>query len=178
MGGRFEPRVSNTASVDVMATWCATRSRIVSRTSGPSTSTLFSIYAKFARRPGHSSGFLPESDGAKMPRDFEPMSVSVDDGRFQLIRREVVVCLERGHALGGPIIHRARRVVRIRKRVHLDSEAAFALEVGASHVEFWSGQQSRVDLSLQFQVGVRLYAARSPRRRHAASQIETRSAIR
>ena len=68
--------------------------------------------------------------------------------------------------------------VRIRKRVHLDGEGAFALEVGASHVELGSGQRARVDLSLQFEVGVRLQAARSPRRGHAACQVETRSAVR
>ena len=36
-------------------------------------------------------GRLSESDGAKMPGDFEPVGVSVVDGRLQLGRREVVV---------------------------------------------------------------------------------------
>src|SRR5271155_5206426 len=112
-----------------------------------------------------------------MPGEFEPVRVSMVDGRLQLIGGEIVVGLKGSRALGRPIIHGARSIVRIRKRVHLNREAALAFEIGAGHVELGSRQGPRVDESLQFEVRVRLQAARGSRRRYAAREVQTRSAV-
>jgi hypothetical protein len=64
-----------------------------------------------------------------MPGDFKPADVRVTDRHLQLIRCDVVVGLERGHAFGSPVVHGASCVVSIGQLMHLKRECALAFEV-------------------------------------------------
>ncbi len=57
-GGRLPLKASNTASVLVIATWCATRSAIISRMGCPPISS-FPISPRVTPCEGHTSGCLP-----------------------------------------------------------------------------------------------------------------------
>ena len=75
-----------------------------------------------------------------MPRHLDAVLVRVVDGRLQLLGRDVHVGLERRHALSGPVVDRARGVVRTREGMQLraDRRCAFEVRPGEKELRPWN----------------------------------------
>ncbi len=119
-----------------------------------------------------------ETDRAQVARHFRSARMRGGDRRAEHRRRQVVVRLEVVDALVEPEVHRLRRILRARQRVHLRRERAFAFEVRARHVHLGSGGLARLDPLAHFEIRVRLDRPGRADRRHTAREVETREAER
>ena len=151
-GTRLGDDSSNTSSVDVIATLCATISLNVRCTSGLLMSSapysivslalrtdvglLAAVYSVFVSSPC-SSWSMPKRDGfaeadrAEMRGHLHAVLVRFVDRGAEIGARDLRVRLEPRHALLGPVAHHAARVVRAGERMHRARPDARALQIRA-----------------------------------------------
>ena len=109
-----------------------------------------------------------------MPRHFHAVRVRGFDRRAQFFRRDVLVGLERRHALRNPEFHRAARIFGIGELMHLEGEGSRAFQVRPGDVNLGAGHLPVIRVAFELEIRIRLDASRGSNRSHASRQIQPR----
>src|SRR5258708_2219206 len=114
---------------------------------------------------------LTKADGAEMAGDLQPARMRSINGRLKFRAGNEHIGFERTRAFVGPIVNGFAGIVRPAELMELRDESCGSFKIRRSHIDLGPGCFSRINRSLDFQVGVRLDVPSGANRGHTRGEI-------